>query len=69
MVRKDYSTLDFVIGESSTEIMAFLHVVYARIHMIEENPFFLRIFLFMKFKMKLSYDAWKNKLQLRPLII
>ena len=49
--------------------MALLHIIHAGIHKPAEEAPFMRLYMLLKFKMKLSYSAWKNKKQLNELII
>ena len=63
LIRKDSSTLDIVLEEQSTPIMAFIHVLYAKIHkLMTDNGKFLTTFIKMKFKMKLGYSCMSNGL-------
>ena len=65
LIRKNQSTLDLVLEEQSTPIMAFIHVLYASIHkLMTDNGMFLSTFIKMKFKMKLGYSCMQTGLSI-----
>ena len=42
--------------------MAFIHITYAKIRNLDESQDeFMKVFLMLKFKMKLSYSCWREK--------
>ena len=49
--------------------MTFLHVVYATIHKLQYESFFMSQFLKMKFKMKLGYSCFINKMPMKNFVI
>ena len=71
LIRKDWSTLDFVVKEqNTTALMAFLHVLYASIHKLTTDcGRFMSTFQRMKFKMKLGYSCMRSKSDLRDHVI
>ena len=64
-MRKSFDSLDFIVREESTNLMAFLHVIYANIYKMHDDNSFITKICEMKFKMKLSYSSWKKNATLR----
>ena len=71
MVTVNGTTLDFVITDSS-EMMALLAILSRTIYKLEADKDFndlMRIYLQLKFKMKLSYECYRSKAKLGDIII
>jgi len=55
-----FSTLDFIIKDDG-HMMAFLNVIGRRVYQQTDSEF-IKVFRKMKFKMKLSYECWRQKM-------
>ena len=59
-MRKSPNTLDFVIKDEES-MMSLLVVISRLVYGIDRDTSYRDIYSKLKFKMKLSYSAWKNK--------
>lgn len=63
-----YSTLDFVIKDE-THMFHFFNYVYGHIyHLQDEKSEYMRVFRWIKFKMKLGFECWRRQCKLQDLI-
>ena len=60
ILRENDTTLDLVIP-FTPNLMALIYVVYNHIYKPEDNSF-MDIYRVLKFRMKLSYEAWVNRI-------
>ena len=71
LVTVNGTTLDFVITDSN-KMMALLAILSRTIYNLEADKDFndlMRIYLQLKFKMKLSYECYRKKVKLEEVII
>ena len=66
LIRQSGATLDLVIPHIP-DLMSLIHVVYMQIYEPTDNSF-MHIFRILKFRMKLSYEAWMNRIKVIALI-
>ena len=64
--RRNGTTLDLVIPNMSN-LMALIHVVHNAVYEPEDTSF-LGFYRILKFKMKVSYEAWMLRLKLKDLL-
>ena len=61
LVRKNGTTFDLVI-RNTHNLLALIHVIHQKIYHPPDNTF-LCFYKLLKFKMKLSFEAWDRKLK------
>ena len=62
LIRENGTTFDLVIRDTH-KLFALIHVVHQRIYNPPSDSGFLCFYKLLKFKMKLSYEAWNKRLK------
>lgn len=62
-----YSTLDFVVKHEA-HLMALLHCMGYHLYKQSDSSF-MTVFRNLKFKMKLGYECWRQRSQLKDIVV
>ena len=66
LLKKNGMTVDLQIRDTA-DLMTFLHVVYMNVYRPKDSGF-LYMYRVLKFRMKLSYEAWMRQMKIPKLV-